>query len=543
MGTGRMVGRRFFGVGFIVGINLLGFQVLAAAQRVQPAAPAETEDARIKRIVNNALDFLDGRVNQMHGSINGIIARSNESLALSHSANGKAIEAFETATRASDLARQSITQLESIRNVQASVGQEARVASEHLEHDYQRLHDGLVREVEQTQAGAIAAIRREQGLAFEDKIHLEEVKIQEKQRRGIYQQAEKMRAQAVVDVEKEKWRNVRDLLGDSSVAFKVVCALAATALCVYSIKYGIPALIDYMQQPCVISETSKTGIWGRFLSTPQTNIDDLIFAPAQQKQLSELLDRIQTAKKYKENLPNLLFYGPSGTGKTAFAKALAYSSGFDYALTSGSEFAKIKDLSHANDELRKLLKWAKNNKQGLLVFIDEAESLFANRKLPSTPKITQDFINTFLSLIPDQAQKKVMFIFATNHPFKFDDAITNRVGIHIGFALPALPEREKILFMYLVKYAQENKDFVVSIHPEVRQKLSLCAGLLGGVSPRALKFIAEAMIIAARRQKAPQLTYEIAKEVVDTALKELRVADQWKKERDKWVGMPLVACA
>ena len=161
------------------------------------------------------------------------------------------------------------------------------------------------------------------------------------------------------------------------------------------------------------------------------DIDGLIFVPSLQKQLFDLLLRVKTAKKYNEVLPNVLFYGVPGTGKTAFVKALAYSSGLDYALTSGSEFAKITDLNHASNELRKLLNWAKRSKKGAIIFIDEAESIFANRKLPATSKITQDFINTFLSLISDQSQKKVMFIFATNHPFRLDDAITNRIGINI----------------------------------------------------------------------------------------------------------------
>ena len=138
-------------------------------------------------------------------------------------------------------------------------------------------------------------------------------------------------------------------------------------------------------------------------------------------------------------------------------RALAYSSGLDYALTSGSEFAKITDLNHVSNELRKFLNWAKRSKNGLIVFIDEAESLFANRKLLTTSKATQDFINTFLALISDQSQKKVMFIFATNHPFKLDDAIINRIGINVEFTLPEAHEREKILFMYLVKVAQENE--------------------------------------------------------------------------------------
>ena len=130
----------------------------------------------------------------------------------------------------------------------------------------------------------------------------------------------------------------------------------------------MPVLINYLTRPRVISETSRPGLFEWFKSQKNIDINDLIFTPSLQKQLLDLLLRVQTAKKYNEALPNVLFYGAPGTGKTAFVKALAYSSGLDYALTSGSEFAKITDLNHANNELRKLLNWAKRSKNGLDCF-------------------------------------------------------------------------------------------------------------------------------------------------------------------------------
>jgi len=241
---------------------------------------------------------------------------------------------------------------------------------------------------------------------------------------------------------------------------------------------------------------------------------------------------VQTARIYGENLPNVLFYGPSGTGKTAFAKALAYNSGMDYALTSGSEFAKITDLSIANDELRTFLDWAQETDNGLIIFIDEAESLFASKKFESTQKITQDFINTFLSLIPEQAQKKIMFIFGTNHPSKIDRAITNRIGIQIPFTLPAAPEREKILISYLTKYAQENKSAPVTIPQEIISNINKYITYLDGISPRSIKFIAEEMIIKARREESKQLSDSIIKEIIDITKYQLQQETEWDREQE-----------
>ena len=162
--------------------------------------------------------------------------------------------------------------------------------------------------------------------------------------------------------------NFGELVRDPKMILEIVELNDCNCLVIYIIKYGIPALINYLTQPRVISETSRPGLFEWFKPKQVVDIDDLIFAPSLQKQFFDLLLRVQTAKKYNEVLPNVLFYGAPGTGKTAFVKALAYSSGLDYALTSGSEFAKITDLNHANNELRKLLNWAKRSKKGLISF-------------------------------------------------------------------------------------------------------------------------------------------------------------------------------
>jgi ATPase family AAA domain-containing protein 3A/B len=249
-----------------------------------------------------------------------------------------------------------------------------------------------------------------------------------------------------------------------------------------------------------------------------------------------LLKRVQTAQKYNEGLPNVLFYGDPGTGKTAFVRLLAKESGLDYALTSGSEFAKITDLNEATNELRNLLRWAYESKKGLIVFIDEAESLFAHRNLHASSKVTQDFVNTFLSLIPDQSQKKVMFIFATNHPFKLDDAITNRIGMSVEFTLPSQAEREKILTLYMDKAAQENKQAVVTISSEVRQVLASSAKNLTGFSPRTLKFLAEEIVARARRTASLTVTVENVQAVIDEAQRTKEQFVRWEKERDAWTA-------
>ncbi len=535
----------------LVGIFLVITNVFSMQQKKQPQTPSvpppittpattPQPQAQITQAVESALKDLTDRIKDIHGFANAAVRRVNESMALAYNANHTATEAFKSATESLSTAQQATThiqdttaELEQIRQAATTIEQQAQAATANLEGEYERIRTALNTELTQAEARINEAARAERSLNLEDTIRIEQAKIQTMQQQGIYERTETIRAQIPIKVEQEKWKNIKAMLGDINPAIKLGFVVITIALCFYGIKHGIPMLFNKLTKPRVISETSRTG-WFNQPSNPNIDLNDLIFPPALQEKLFDLWARIQTAKQYHDPLPNVLLYGPPGTGKTAFVKALAYDSGLDFALTSGSEFAKITDLNDANNELRKLLNWSKNNKNGLIVFIDEAESLFANRKLLTTSKGTQDFINTFLSLISDQSQKNVMFIFATNHPFKLDDALSNRIGINIKFEFPAAPEREKMFFMYLVKNAEENKNNIVTLDPEVHQQLHAYAEMLDGFSPRAISFVAKEIIAHARRQQPMHITHNIVEAEIDKAKQSLEQTLLWEKERDEW---------
>lgn len=444
---------------------------------------------------------------------NNIVFRGNEAMALAHGSNAAAIKAFKKSKKA-------LAELEKAQKIPENIHAQAQDALAKLEELGERLKKDLL---------------AHNGLDLAEKIQLERAKIQEKLQLGIYQQEELIRAQVAVDVEKTKWDRIANIIDDPKRIIKIVLAITAIALGVYAAKHAVPKLIDYFARPRVITETSKKS-WLCDTGELKAESNDLFFSSFLHKQLSELSARIQSAQQYHEKLPNMLFYGAPGTGKTAFVRMLAYTCKLDYALTSGSEFAKITDLDSCNNELRKLLEWAKNSDKGLIIFIDEAESLFADRKLQTTPKIVHDFINTFLALIPERSQHNVMFIFATNAPFKLDEAITDRIGITIEFTLPQAEECEKILNHYLQKYALENADAIVPISKRFMTKISKFAQKLEGLSPRAIQSVAEEMVVCARRQKDKKLTEQIAQSALDDARRSLQQKSVWAQERERWVA-------
>lgn len=496
------------------------------------------------------VDAIAQRANNVREIVNNSVTGLNYSLALAHSSNDRSIQAIQSSTQALEHAQQALIQaneavaaIAPIQELHAQVAQYARTAAINLETEFNRLREAFAQEVERNERVRADGARRQDEFDRETKIQLQAAEINEKHRIGLYKQKEKIKAQAKVDAETVKWKKLEKMIDNPKRIIKFVLAITTIALGVYAAKYGIPMVMNYFTQPRVVSETSRKS-WFDWSEPQQKRVPhDLIFTPSLHKQLFDLALRVQSAKIYNENLPNLLFYGAPGTGKTAFAKELAYYSGLDYALTSGSEFAKITDPNLANNELRKLLNWAQSSANGLIVLIDEAESLFANRMLPTTPKSVQDFINTFLALIPDKSQKNVMFIFATNHPFKLDDAITDRIGISIEFTLPEKAEREKILSTYLEKFAQENIEAIVDLAPEVVEALPRYAGSLEVFCPRAIKFVAQEMIVNARQQASKQVTTEIAQGALDQVKRSLEQTEAWGKARAQWAKALVAASA
>ncbi|KKQ32857.1 MAG: hypothetical protein US49_C0005G0076 [candidate division TM6 bacterium GW2011_GWF2_37_49] len=513
----------------------------AAVQSLSPKPEITiAERELIEKVVGQALGCLTEKFDEIQANASKSVFRANEALALAHSSNQTSIDAFKLAKSCADIAKATTSELEKGQALLASLVQQIPAASAILEQEYKRVSKALDEQIVMAQEKILDLARKEKTLDAEVKTKIAIEKIKAKDALGINEKQAKIRAQGVVDAgvgaAKENWRNFREIVSDSKLMIKIAVLIVITVLLIYAIKYGLPAIIDYFRRPRVIFETSNVGWFGWGKPNQDIDFNDLIFTPSMQSHLAGLVLRVQSARANNEALPNVLVYGASGTGKTAFSKALAYASGLDYALTSGSEFAKIENLNDANNELRRLLNWAKKS-NGLIVFIDEAESLFANRKLSTTKKLAQDFINTFLSLISDQSQKNVMFIFATNHPFKLDDAITDRVGIKVEFTLPEAPERQQILAMYLQKFAQENEEMVVDLSYEVMQTLPKYADQLEGFSPRAIKFIAETMIVNARSQKSRQLTNDIAQSVIRDSTDGLQQAVLWKEELDKWAGV------
>ncbi len=164
------------------------------------------------------------------------------------------------------------------------------------------------------------------------------------------------------------------------------------------------------------------------------SLTELVLDPAVREALEMVASRLKDAGHIESmggSLPSgVLFHGPSGTGKTAAAMALAKECGWAFFALAGP------DLVANRSRLAEVYEDAKDARPAI-VFIDEADDLLRARQFSATPDIT----NKLLSLM-DGAQEKVadvVFIAATNHPEEIDPALlrAGRFTEKVMFAAPA----------------------------------------------------------------------------------------------------------
>ena len=175
------------------------------------------------------------------------------------------------------------------------------------------------------------------------------------------------------------------------------------------------------------------GSFGDYVPTEARGLETLHFDGDVDQRLANLADEMRETfafERFGGRLASgILFHGPSGTGKTIAARALAKSSGWAFIRGDGTT------LSQQPEQIKVLLQRAVDLKP-CVFFIDEADALIASRAGSWSAAAT----NTFLSETGDDraSLRDVLVIAATNHPDLIDPAMTRggRLGERLAFSLP-----------------------------------------------------------------------------------------------------------
>lgn len=207
-------------------------------------------------------------------------------------------------------------------------------------------------------------------------------------------------------------------------------------------------LEKWLGTPELVQETSYRSIIDKIKGSQKKDpieLDDVILEPPLKKKLNNFAQDIKEAHLFGRSLSNILFYGPPGTGKTLFSKALAYSSGLDYALISGSSFFQYSP-GEAIIQMRKVFSWARTRKKGCVVIFDEPEVVLCDRSKATVEQ--KKIVNEFLAAIPKTIDEKMMVVLITNDPGSLDPAVLSRMGLSIRVPKPKKQELVKLMGSY-----------------------------------------------------------------------------------------------
>ena len=237
--------------------------------------------------------------------------------------------------------------------------------------------------------------------------------------------------------------------------------------------------------PELVTETSRTS--SRFNAPLKTmkkmlglnssaHLSDIVLSQENETRVLALADAIKNTNKLKLPYENILFYGPPGTGKTEFVRLLAQHADMDYALLSADKFKQFKP-QEAIQKMKELFIWARKGSRGTLLFIDECDSVFIDRKTLGEDGIA--LVNAFLAETGTSSDK-FMVIFASNHPQKLDSAVRSRISNSYKFDLPTSDERLKIINKKLEKEVKGRKFYIIKDGKRQFKKLSIATELNDG---------------------------------------------------------------
>lgn len=253
--------------------------------------------------------------------------------------------------------------------------------------------------------------------------------------------------------EQKNWMAKADFLTNPQTLKRMV--MFALGLCVtyYGVKITAQEIQARLGKPSLVRESSRhsilqdiiDGIMGK---APAPSLQDIVLSPDIQAKVNLLADDAKETRALGLTYQNILFYGPPGTGKTEFAKILAYYSGMDYAILSGADFAQFQN-GEGITEMHKLFEWAKKSRNGLLIFIDEADACFRDRATQDKDGV--NIVNAFLSHTGGNSDK-FMIVLATNYEDELDGAVRSRMHKKMPFMLPTEEVRLGILQKKFEKY-------------------------------------------------------------------------------------------
>jgi len=140
----------------------------------------------------------------------------------------------------------------------------------------------------------------------------------------------------------------------------------------------------------------------------------------------------------------VLFYGPSGTGKTLMAKAVSQESSANFITINGPEIMS-KFYGASEGRLREIFREAEENAPSI-IFIDEIDSI-APKRMDTSGEVERRVVSQLLSLMDGlRGRGEIICVGATNRVNAIDEALRRpgRFDREIEFGVPNVKGRKEI---------------------------------------------------------------------------------------------------
>jgi transitional endoplasmic reticulum ATPase len=140
----------------------------------------------------------------------------------------------------------------------------------------------------------------------------------------------------------------------------------------------------------------------------------------------------------------VLFYGPSGTGKTLMAKAVSQESSANFITINGPEIMS-KFYGASEGRLREIFRSAEENAPSI-IFIDEIDSI-APKRVDTSGEVERRVVSQLLSLMDGlRGRGEIICVGATNRINAIDGALRRpgRFDREIEFGVPNVRGRKEI---------------------------------------------------------------------------------------------------
>ncbi len=239
-----------------------------------------------------------------------------------------------------------------------------------------------------------------------------------------------------------------------------------------------------------------------------------------------LISIVEWPRKYPEFfttgkvLPprGILFSGPSGTGKTLMAKALAGETGLNFISISGPILFS-KWLGESEKALHQIFKKAKQSAPCIL-FFDEIDALVTTRGYGSEGGAVERMVSQFFNELDNLSDlSQVIVLGATNREDLLDPALMRAGRLDYVLRFP-IPDEEERLEIFQVHTRERPLSDGVNLVELARHTAGMVGSHIASISKRATMLAIAELINDPQKSRPKEL--RVATSHFNAALKEVQ---------------------